>query len=518
MVDLKHRRLIACAPEEPQSIYRDGDLELRVLTLDAPRELEPCERRICRVFVENISDRLWAPNEVGGGIDLALTAFVDGKRIASARLRHEVWCGGRCHFVFEIRASGRAGCHKLRLNIHQRAARHPMHFASLRTIANFMRTFTKPRSAGLTVYDDELVVMPLAPERKSQPLSPKQPPEVERFRVTWRAHNIPPRLAATGCHVAYLEALNTGSEPWLVESGLELIVRADTYVQSRTPLPHTVAPGQCWTASLRIWFTREPGRCEWTFSLQHKDAESTKIIPEPLAVCVEIEPELPGATAEALKISRRANAWFYWPSQGIHRSRDGRAYPLFTKRAKGCRITDLEGVEWIDYVMGWGSALLGYAHPEIEHAIAVELSSGAILSLPHELEMAVTAQLCEMIPCAEAVLFGKNGSDVCTAAVRIARVHTGKRKILFTGYHGWQDWYAEALEPALAPRNGSQTAFRFRPNDFDDFSSLLAQHAGEIAAVILEPAAQIEGVDGPVADADRGFLSKLTETCRGDLR
>jgi predicted aldo/keto reductase-like oxidoreductase len=297
MVDLEHRRLIARAPEEPQSIYRDGDLELRVLTLDAPRELEPCERRICRVFVENISDRLWAPNEVGGGIDLALTAFVDGERIASARLRHEVWRGGRCHFVFEIRASGRAGCHKLRLNIHQRAARHPMHFASFRTIANFMRTFTKPRSAGLTVYDDELVVMPLAPERKSQPLSPKQPPEVERFRVTWRAHNIPPRLAATGCHVAYLEALNTGSEPWLVESGLELIVRADTYVQSRTPLPHTVAPGQCWTASLRIWFTREPGRCEWTFSLQHKDAESTKIIPEPLAVCVEIEPELPGATA-----------------------------------------------------------------------------------------------------------------------------------------------------------------------------------------------------------------------------
>jgi glutamate-1-semialdehyde 2,1-aminomutase len=292
-------------------------------------------------------------------------------------------------------------------------------------------------------------------------------------------------------------------------------VRVNGSAQSRTPLPHTVAPGQCWTGSVQVWFKRQPGMCEWTFSLEQKaDERGAEVIAERLALRIEIEPESPGATSAALKISRRANAWFYWPSQGVHRSRDGHAYPLFIKRAKGCRITDPEGVEWIDYVMGWGSALLGYAHPEIEQAIGAELSSGAILSLPHELEMRVTAQLCDMIPCAETVLFGKNGSDVCTAAIRIARVHTGRRKVLFTGYHGWQDWYAEALEPAIAPAIGTQTAYRFRPNDFDDFSALLAQHAGEVAAVILEPAAQVEGVDGLVADADRGFLAKLSKTCR----
>jgi glutamate-1-semialdehyde aminotransferase len=356
---------------------------------------------------------------------------------------------------------------------------------------------------------------PDALESASQPIATNQATVVEPFRVAWRAHNVPPKLAATGCHVAYIEAVNAGSEPWLVEHSIELVVRVNSCVQSRALLPHMIAPGQCWTASVQVWFRRRPGMCEWKFSLvQRANTERAEIIPEPLVVCVQIEPEPPGATSAALKVSRQANTWFYWPSQGMHRSRDGRTYPLFIKRAKGSRFTDPEGAEWIDYVMGWGSALLGYAHPEIEHAIATELCSGAILSLPHELEMRVTAQLCDMIPCAEAVLFGKNGSDVCTAAIRIARVHTGRRKILFSGYHGWQDWYAEALEPALAPLSGSQTAYRFRANDFDDLSALLAQHAGEIAAVILEPAAQIEGVDGPVPDADRGFLSKLAKICR----
>ena len=515
MVDLKHRGLTARGSGEPQSIFRDGDLEMRIVTLDAPHELAPCERRVCRVFVENIGDRPWFPDELNGGIDLTLTAFLDGRRIATSRLRHEVWRGGRCHFVFEIKAPARTGTHALRLRINRREARQPLRFVSLRRLADLAQSFTAQTTAGLTIYDGEIAVALRAPEVESQPINAGSSAEAEPFRVEWRAHNIPPKLAATGCHVTYLDALNAGSQPWLVERGIELVVRVNGSAQSRTPLPHTVAPGQCWTASVQVWFERQPGTCEWTFSLEQKaDERGAEVIAEPLALRVEIEREPPGATSDALKISRRANAWFYWPSQGVHRSRDGRAYPLFIKRAKGCRITDPEGAEWIDYVMGWGSALLGYAHPEIEQAIGAELSSGAILSLPHELEMRVTAQLCDMIPCAETVLFGKNGSDVCTAAIRIARVHTGRRKVLFTGYHGWQDWYAEALEPALAPGIGAQTAYRFRPNDFDDFSALLAQHAGEVAAVILEPAAQVEGVDGPVADADPGFLAKLSETCR----
>jgi glutamate-1-semialdehyde aminotransferase len=85
-------------------------------------------------------------------------------------------------------------------------------------------------------------------------------------------------------------------------------------------------------------------------------------------------------------------------------------------------------------------------------------------------------------------------------------VHTGRRKILFTGDHGRQDWYVEALVPALASAYSTQTAHPFPLNDFNDFSALLPQHTGAVAAVILESAAQVEGVDGTVADADAGFL------------
>ena len=112
------------------------------------------------------------------------------------------------------------------------------------------------------------------------------------------------------------------------------------------------------------------------------------------------------------------------------------------------------------------------------------------------------------------MLFGKNGSDVCTAAVRIARMHTGRRRVLFSGYHGWQDWYADAASPELAGPGAARTAFRFRFNDTEDFQKRVDEHKGEIAAVFLEPAAQVEGVDGPVRDADSRFLATVAATCR----
>jgi glutamate-1-semialdehyde 2,1-aminomutase len=177
-------------------------------------------------------------------------------------------------------------------------------------------------------------------------------------------------------------------------------------------------------------------------------------------------------------------------------------------------VQDLQGNEWIDYVMGWGSALLGYARPEIQDAIRAELGSGAVSSLPSFLEIEVAQLLGETIPCAEMTLFGKNGSDVCTAAVRLARIYTGRPRILFSGYSGWQDPFAQVLEPALAQPGHPQTAFRFAPGDLTHGRALLEEHSGQIAAIMLEPAAQVEGVDGPVRDADPTFLRALAELCK----
>jgi glutamate-1-semialdehyde aminotransferase len=119
-----------------------------------------------------------------------------------------------------------------------------------------------------------------------------------------------------------------------------------------------------------------------------------------------------------------------------------------------------------------------------------------------------------MIPCAEVTLFGKNGSDVCTAAVRLARIHTGRSKILFTGYSGWQEPFAQTFESALSQPGQSPTAFRFDANALDDVRRLFEEHSGQVAAVMLEPAAQVESVDGPVSNADLEFLKSLSELCR----
>jgi glutamate-1-semialdehyde aminotransferase len=140
----------------------------------------------------------------------------------------------------------------------------------------------------------------------------------------------------------------------------------------------------------------------------------------------------------------------------------------------------------------------------------------AVLSLPHELEADVTQRLIELIPCNEIVLFGKNGSDVCNAAVRAARLATGRRVVLFSGYHGWHDPFAEVFEPSLAPPDGRKEVFRFGVGDLEGLSRLVSEHSGTIAAVMLEPAAQVEGVDGPVRDADANFLRRVADICRGE--
>jgi glutamate-1-semialdehyde aminotransferase len=137
-----------------------------------------------------------------------------------------------------------------------------------------------------------------------------------------------------------------------------------------------------------------------------------------------------------------------------------------------------------------------------------------VLTLPHMLEIKVTKMLCDMIPCAEMVLFGKHGSDVCTAAIRVARLHTGREKVLFSGYHGWHDWYAETLQPMLKISSEPSKLFRFELNNLSSFRTLVKEHSGKIAAVILEPAAQAPTLEGPVCDADPAFLRHVAQICR----
>src|SRR5262249_47046669 len=148
-----------------------------------------------------------------------------------------------------------------------------------------------------------------------------------------------------------------------------------------------------------------------------------------LTVTVRRRPAEDGATARTATVAGRHGPWAYQPSGGGRRSRAGKAHPLYPLHPEGRRGRDPGGDEGGDDAVGWGVGLLGYGHPAIARAVAAH-AGGAILSLPHALEARVMEGLAEAIPCAEMVLLGKNGSDACTAAIRAARLHTGRRKVL----------------------------------------------------------------------------------------
>ena len=98
--------------------------------------------------------------------------------------------------------------------------------------------------------------------------------------------------------------------------------------------------------------------------------------------------------------------------------------PCFIKNGKGCHVWDVDGNEYIDFVNALAAITLGYNDPDVTSAVKAQLADGTIFSLPHELEIKVAEKIVEMVPCAEMVRFGKNGSDVTSGAIRLARAYT----------------------------------------------------------------------------------------------
>jgi glutamate-1-semialdehyde aminotransferase len=234
---------------------------------------------------------------------------------------------------------------------------------------------------------------------------------------------------------------------------------------------------------------------------------------EPLKLILWVDPAPVSRSAVLYEAAARIAPWYYQPTQGVGHSVDGRNFPLFISRAKGCYVWDLEGRQYVDYIMGWGCALLGYAEERVQEAVREALDMAAVVPLPHPLEIEVAQMLTQDIPCAEMVVFGKNGSDVCTVAARLARVFTGKHTILYSGYHGWQDFWAEqAGFPATGiPDRQERLIHPFKFNDLSDFMRLYQRYRHDLAAVMLEPSGPGESIQGPVHDADREFLAGLAQ-------
>lgn len=177
--------------------------------------------------------------------------------------------------------------------------------------------------------------------------------------------------------------------------------------------------------------------------------------------------------------------------------------PMFAKKGKGAHIWDVDGNKFLDFQMGIGPLVLGYAYEPVDRAIRDQLENGITFSLPHELEVEVAEMIRDTVPNTESVRYSKTGCDVTTAAVRLARAFTGRERVLCCGYHGWHDWYVGVTDRnAGIPESTQNLTHTFNYNDVEQLAASIDDRT---ACVIMEPMV----FDEP----KEGFLQKVRELC-----
>jgi len=173
--------------------------------------------------------------------------------------------------------------------------------------------------------------------------------------------------------------------------------------------------------------------------------------------------------------------------------------PFFAEYAKGAYLYDVDGNEFIDFINALAAITLGYQDSDVLNSVKEQLEKGTLFSLSARLEYEVAEKICDMVPCAEMVRFGKNGTDVTSAAIRLARAYTGKERVAVCGYHGWQDWYIGSTARNLGvPKAVKDLTHAFKYNDLSSLEALFESCPDQIAAVIMEPV--------NIAEPEPGFL------------
>jgi glutamate-1-semialdehyde 2,1-aminomutase len=165
---------------------------------------------------------------------------------------------------------------------------------------------------------------------------------------------------------------------------------------------------------------------------------------------------------------------------------DSAGAPRLMSRASGCRVWDVDGREYTDYIMALGAVALGYGDPRVSLAARDAIDRGVVGPLPPTLEEEVAAELCRLIPWVERVRFLKTGAEAVAAAVRLARVATGREAILGCGYHGWLDW-CETREGRGVPAATRALYGELPYNDAERSRALIRARGDTLAAVVFEP-------------------------------
>jgi len=194
-------------------------------------------------------------------------------------------------------------------------------------------------------------------------------------------------------------------------------------------------------------------------------------------------------------------------------------WPSYFSKAKGCRVWDLDGKEYLDMsIMGIGTNILGYSHSKVDESVKDVISKGISSSFNCPEEVYLAERMLEINPWANMVRFTRTGGELNAVAVRVARAATGRDKIAICGYHGWHDWYLSAnlnkkdalnqlllpgLEPKGVPQTLEGTTLPFFYNDIESLEKLFNENKGEIAAVKMEVSRNIP--------PSEGFLKRIRE-------
>ena len=192
-------------------------------------------------------------------------------------------------------------------------------------------------------------------------------------------------------------------------------------------------------------------------------------------------------------------------------------WPAYYSKAKGCKVWDMDGKEYIDMsIMGIGTNILGYSHPDVDAAVMDVVKSGNMSTFNAPEEVYLAEKLIEMHPWADMVRFSRSGGEANAIAIRIARAASGKDKVAICGYHGWHDWYLSAnlgneqkldghlmpgLDPKGVPRDLKGTVLPFSYNNFAELEDLVKSH--EIGVIKMEVIRNEDPKDG--------FLEKVRE-------
>jgi len=160
------------------------------------------------------------------------------------------------------------------------------------------------------------------------------------------------------------------------------------------------------------------------------------------------------------------------------------SYPIFLQRGEGSHIFDVDGNEYIDWLLSYGPIILGHCYPRVNEAVMREIKKGSLLNLVQPVQNDLARKLIEIIPCAERVIFLKTGSEATSAAIRIARIYTGKEKVVRWGFHGWHDW---CYGGEGVPGKVTEDILTFEYSNLNSLEKVLEENKNQVACIIMMP-------------------------------